>query len=93
MKYFLLLLFFLVTFIGFVILVAYNDQVISVNYLIAQGDYRLSILLVTLFGAGFLFGWVICGPLYLRAYIRLGHAERKIKRLTLQLSQFSKKIT
>ncbi|MGO2158562.1 MAG: lipopolysaccharide assembly protein LapA domain-containing protein, partial [Serratia proteamaculans] len=40
-----------------------------------------------LFGAGFVLGWVICGLFYLRTRISLGRAERKIKRLELQLEQ------
>ena len=87
MKYLLIFLLVLVIFVISVTLGAHNDQVVSLNYLVAQGDYRVSTLLAALFGAGFVLGWVICGLFYLRTRISLGRAERKIKRLELQLEQ------
>ncbi len=87
MKYLLIFLLVLVIFVISVTLGAHNDQVVSFNYLVAQGDYRVSTLLSALFGAGFVLGWVICGLFYLRTRISLGRAERKIKRLELQLEQ------
>nr|WP_218165701.1 LapA family protein [Serratia proteamaculans] len=83
----LIFLLVLVIFVISVTLGAHNDQVVSFNYLVAQGDYRVSTLLAALFGAGFVLGWVICGLFYLRTRISLGRAERKIKRLELQLEQ------
>lgn len=85
MKYLLIFLLILVIFVISVTLGAHNDQVINFNFLIAQGDYRVSTLLATLFGAGFALGWIICGLFYLRTCIALGRAKRKIKRLELQL--------
>ena len=85
MKYLLIFLLVLVIFVISVTLGAHNDQVVNFNYLVAQGDYRVSTLLATLFGAGFILGWIICGLFYLRTRIALGRAERKIKRLELQL--------
>ena len=58
-----------------------NDQVITFNYLIAQGEYRISILLATLFGVGFVLGWIVSGVFYLRVRLSLVRANRKIKRL------------
>jgi len=84
-KYLLIFLLVLVIFVISVTLGAHNDQVVTFNYLAAQGEYRVSTLLATLFGAGFVLGWIICGLFYLRARILLGRAERKIKRLELQL--------
>jgi putative membrane protein len=86
-KYLLIFLLVLVIFVISVTLGAHNDQVVNFNYLVAQGDYRVSTLLATLFGAGFVLGWIICGLFYLRTRIALGRAERKIKRLELQLEQ------
>ncbi|MGP1225707.1 LapA family protein [Serratia marcescens] len=87
MKYLLIFLLVLVIFVISVTLGAHNDQVVNFNYLVAQGDYRVSTLLATLFGAGFVLGWIICGLFYLRTRIALSRAERKIKRLELQLEQ------
>ncbi|WP_394514886.1 LapA family protein [Pantoea sp. SGAir0215] len=87
MKYLLIFLVILVIFIISVTLGAHNDQVITFNYLLAQGDFRISTLLATLFGVGFLLGWVICGLFWLRVRVSLANAQRKIKRLQAQVDQ------
>lgn len=87
MKYLLIFLFILVIFVISATFGAHNDQVVTFNYLIAQGDYQVSTLLAVLFGAGFILGWIICGLFYLRTRIALWRVERKIKRLTMQLEQ------
>jgi lipopolysaccharide assembly protein A len=48
-KYLLIFLLVLVIFVISVTLGAHNDQVVSFNYLVAQGDYRVSTLLAALF--------------------------------------------
>lgn len=85
MKYLLIFLLVLAIFIVSITLGAHNDQVVTFNYLLAQGEYRVSTLLATLFALGFILGWVICGLFYLRLRIALGRAQRKIKRLEQQL--------
>lgn len=85
MKYLLIFLLVLAIFIISITLGAHNDQVVTFNYLVAQGEYRVSTLLATLFALGFVLGWVICGLFYLRLRIALGRAQRKIKRLEQQL--------
>ena len=84
MKYLLIFLVVLAIFVLSVTLGAHNDQVVAFNYLIAQGEYRLSTLLATLFAAGFILGWVICGLFYIRVRLVLVRAERKIRRLEQQ---------
>ncbi|MBG6245312.1 hypothetical protein CS369_12035 [Candidatus Symbiopectobacterium sp. 'North America'] len=86
MKYLLIFLLVLAIFIIFITLGAHNEQVVTFNYLLAQGEYRVSTLLATLFAVGFVLGWVICGLFYLRLRITLGRAQRKIKRLEQQQS-------
>lgn len=60
---------------------ANNDQLVTFNYLIAQGEYRISSLLAVLFGAGFVLGWIVSGVFYLRVRLSLVRANRKIKRI------------
>ncbi|QPW27078.1 LapA family protein [Edwardsiella ictaluri] len=86
MKYLLIFLIVLACFVLSVTLGAQNDQVVAFNYLLAKGEYRLSTLLVTLFAAGFILGWVICGLFYLRVRLGLARAQRKIRRLEQQLT-------
>lgn len=43
-----------------------NQDIVNFNYLIAQGDIRLSSLIGIFFGAGFILGWLFCGALYFK---------------------------
>nr|WP_244968444.1 lipopolysaccharide assembly protein LapA domain-containing protein [Rosenbergiella australiborealis] len=66
---------------------AKNEQLVTFNFLIAQGTFRLSTLMASLFGIGFLLGWAICGLFWLRARIALAHAKNKVIKLEQQLSK------
>jgi len=85
-KYLLIFLLVLAIFVISVTLGAQNDQQVTFNYLLAQGEYRISTLLAVLFATGFIIGWLICGPFWLRVRVQLARAERKVKRLENQLS-------
>ncbi|HFZ7332422.1 TPA: LapA family protein [Salmonella enterica subsp. salamae serovar 21:z10:z6] len=86
MKYLLIFLLVLAIFVISVTLGAQNDQQVTFNYLLAQGEYRISTLLAVLFADGFAIGWLICGLFWLRVRVSLARAERKIKRLENKLS-------
>ena len=81
MKYLLIFLLVLAIFVISVTLGAQNDQQVTFNYLLAQGEYRVSSLLAVLFAAGFAIGWLVCGLFWLKVRGSLARAERKIKRL------------
>ncbi|HEY2454640.1 MAG TPA: LapA family protein [Scandinavium sp.] len=85
MKYLLIFLLVLAIFVISVTLGAQNDQQVTFNYLLAQGEFRISTLLAVLFAAGFAIGWLICGMFWLRTRVSLLRAERKIKRLEQQM--------
>ena len=87
MKYLLIFLVVLAIFVISVTLGAHNDQVITFNYLLAQGEFRISTLLATLFAVGFLLGWAICGLFWLRTRVALANSQRKLKRLQQKLGQ------
>lgn len=82
-KYLIIFLFIIMIFVLSATFSAHNDQVVTVNYLIAQSNYKLSSLLAVLFSAGFLLGFITCGIFYLRIRIALKRAEYKIQKLTL----------
>lgn len=86
MKYLLIFLLVLAIFVISVTLGAQNDQQVTFNYLLAQGEYRISTLLAVLFAAGFAIGWLVCGLFWLRVRVSLARADRKIKRLENQLT-------
>ena len=56
MKYLLIFLLVLAIFVISVTLGAQNDQQVTFNYLLAQGEYRISTLLAVLFAAGVAIG-------------------------------------
>lgn len=93
MKYLLIFFILLVIFIIAITIGAHNDQVITVNYLLAQGEFRVSTVLSVLFGAGFLLGWLICGLFWLRLRVALGRAQRTIKRLQNPLQPVPSSVT
>ena len=64
-KYLLIFLLVLAIFVISVTL-GQNDQQVTFNYLLAQGEFRISTLLAVLFAAGFAIGWLICGLFWLR---------------------------
>lgn len=86
-KYFLIFLLVLAIFIISVTLGAQNDQQVTFNYLLAQGQFRISTLLAFLFAAGFAIGWLVCGLFWLRVRVSLMRSERKNKRLEQQIAQ------
>ncbi|WP_284972735.1 LapA family protein [Atlantibacter hermannii] len=89
MKYLLIFLLVLAIFVISVTLGAQNDQQVTFNYLLAQGEYRISTLLAVLFATGFIIGWLICGLFWLRVRVQLARAERKVKRLEQQITPLS----
>ncbi|SFM95675.1 putative membrane protein [Izhakiella capsodis] len=93
MKYLLLFLLVLVIFIISITLGAQNDQVVTFNFLLAQGEFRISTLLATLFGSGFLLGWAICGLFWLRVRMQLAHSQRKLKRLQQKMQNETTAVT
>ncbi len=89
MKYLLIFLLVLAIFVISVTLGAQNDQQVTFNYLLAQGEYRVSSLLAVLFAAGFFIGWLVCGLFWLKVRVSLARAERKIKRLEQHIASAS----
>lgn len=89
MKYLLIFLLVLAIFVISVTLGAQNDQLVTFNYLLAQGEYRVSSLLAVLFAAGFIIGWLVCGLFWLKVRVSLARAERKVKRLENQIAPVS----
>lgn len=64
-----------------------NDQLVHVNYLLAQGDYRLSSLLAVVFVAGFLIGWLVFGLAMLRLKMTNKGLNKKVERQQRELEE------
>lgn len=89
MKYLLIFLLVLAIFVISITLGAQNDQIVNFNFLVVQGEYRVSTLLAILFASGFILGWLICSLFWLRVRVSLIRAERKVKRLEQQIVSLS----
>ncbi|QUN04416.1 LapA family protein [Shewanella yunxiaonensis] len=59
-----------------------NEQVVTISYFVAQGEYRLPIVLAVVFLAGFLVSWIIAFYYILRLKFSLKSARKKIMALT-----------
>ncbi|MHA6964348.1 hypothetical protein CGX12_01405 [Zobellella denitrificans] len=64
-----------------------NDQLVQVNYLLAQGEYRLSTLLAVVFVAGFLIGWLVFGLVMLRLRMNNSGLRKKVERQHKELEE------
>ncbi|HBL02144.1 TPA: DUF1049 domain-containing protein [Aeromonas salmonicida] len=62
-----------------------NGQLVQFNYLIAQGEFSLSMLLGLFFGGGFLLGWLVFGLLFLRLKIQNRTLNRTMRRQSREL--------
>lgn len=60
-----------------------NSHVVSINYLLAETEIRMSVLLAVTFLVGFLFSVVLIIGYIIRLKWRIGSLERKNKKLSL----------
>lgn len=64
-----------------------NDQLVQVNYLLAQGEYRLSSLLAVVFVGGFITGWLIFCLVLLRLKMSNKGLQKKVERQQRELTE------
>lgn len=62
-----------------------NGQLVQFNYLIAQGEFSLSMLLALFFSGGFLLGWLLFGLLFLRLKMQNRTLNRTMRRQSREL--------
>ena len=62
-----------------------NGQLVQFNYLIAQGEFSLSMLLGFFFAGGFLLGWLVFGLLFLRLKLPNRTLSRTMRRQSREL--------
>ena len=71
----------LVVFLVALALGAQNQEVVTFNYLLAQGEFHLSWLLGSVFVAGFVIAWIIFGSLHLKSKLAIRRLDRQVKKL------------
>lgn len=59
-----------------------NQEVVTFNYLLAQGEFHLSTLLGCVFVAGFILAWVIFGSLHLKSKLQVRKLNKQLKKVT-----------
>ncbi|ELX7502499.1 DUF1049 domain-containing protein [Vibrio fluvialis] len=59
-----------------------NQEIVTFNYLLAQGEFHLSTLLGSVFVVGFLIAWIIFGSMHLKSQLEIRKLNRKLKKQT-----------
>ncbi|MBY8244661.1 LapA family protein [Vibrio fluvialis] len=59
-----------------------NQEIVTFNYLLAQGEFHLSTLLGAVFVVGFLIAWIIFGSMHLKSQLEIRKLNRKLKKQT-----------
>lgn len=59
-----------------------NQEIVTFNYLLAQGEFHLSTLLGSVFVVGFLIAWIIFGSMHLKSQFEIRKLNRKLKKQT-----------
>ncbi|ELL7085104.1 LapA family protein [Vibrio fluvialis] len=59
-----------------------NQEIVTFNYLLAQGEFHLSTLLGSVFVVGFLIAWIIFGSMLLKSQLEIRKLNRKLKKQT-----------
>ena len=62
-----------------------NGPLVQFNYLIAQGEFSLAMLLGIFFAGGFLLGWLVFGLLFLRLKMQNRTLNRTMRRQSREL--------
>lgn len=76
------LLFFLALIFG-----ARNEQVVTISYFVAQGEFRLPIVLATVFLLGFLISWIFAIYHIAKLKFALRSANKKLNQLESKTTQ------
>ena len=82
MKVFLGIVIFLLVLLVAMVLGAKNDQLVTVNYLLAQAELRLSVLLVIMLLIGVVLSLSIFSLYWIKLRWRIRHLERKQKSIS-----------
>ncbi len=75
----------LVLFLIALALGAQNQEVVTFNYLLAEGTFHLSSLIGGVFVLGFVISGLIFGTMHFRSQLQVRKLKRKLKKLTPQV--------
>ncbi|CAD6364552.1 LapA family protein [Shewanella putrefaciens] len=78
MKSFLVTVLVALLFILALIFGARNEQVVTISYFVAQGEYRLPVVLAIVFFAGFMLSWLFACYYIVRLKLALAMTQKKL---------------
>lgn len=66
---------------------ARNEQVVTISYFVAQGEYRLPVVLAVVFFAGFILSWLVASYYIVRLKLSLATTQKKLNQLIAKTPQ------
>ena len=60
---------------------AQNEQIVTISYFIAKGEYKLPLVLAIVFLAGFIISWLFAGYQILKLRVALRRTNKKLASL------------
>ncbi|GGB70342.1 LapA family protein [Shewanella inventionis] len=61
---------------------AKNEQLVTLSYFVAEGEYRLPVVLATVFFSGFLISWVFASYHIIKLKLALRKSNKALKKFT-----------
>nr|WP_283107910.1 lipopolysaccharide assembly protein LapA domain-containing protein [Shewanella basaltis] len=61
---------------------AKNEQVVTLSYFIAEGEYRLPVVLASVFFSGFIISWVFASYYIIKLKLALRKSNKALKKFT-----------
>ena len=66
---------------------ARNEQVVTISYFVAQGEYRLPVVLAIVFFAGFILSWLFTSYYIVRLKLSLAATKKKLNQVIAKIPQ------
>lgn len=66
---------------------ARNEQVVAISYFVAQGEYRLPVVLAIVFFAGFILSWLFASYYIVRLKLSLAATKKKLNQVITKIPQ------
>ncbi|MGW7676900.1 LapA family protein [Shewanella sp. S23-S33] len=66
---------------------ARNEQVVTISYFVAQGEYRLPVVLAIVFFAGFILSWLFASYYIVRLKLSLAATKKKLNQVIPKIPQ------
>ncbi|WP_144207527.1 LapA family protein [Shewanella donghaensis] len=72
---------------------AKNEQVVTVSYFVAEGQYRLPVVLAFVFLCGFIISWLFAAYYIVKFKMALRKSRKTVAKLTDQLAEHKTDLT